>query len=196
VPDAGVRSISHEETFAEDRHHLAELRPEVVRLSDAVAGRLRAQGLRGRTVQLKLRYGDFTTVTRSRTLEVATDRGTDLVAEVWELLSRLPVERGVRLVGVGVSNLTGEEPARQLTLDDALSGTDRAAGWDAANRAVDEVRSRFGGGVIGPARLAGAGPADGGGGLSHEPGRQQWGPDAGTSPEKRPRDGAEGDAPR
>lgn len=203
VPDAEARSISHEETFAADLHTLDELRPEVVRLADAVAGRLRRHGVRARTVQLKLRYGDFTTVTRSRTLDAATDRGTELVDEVWRLLSQLPVERGVRLIGVGGSNLTSEEPARQLTLDDGAAGTDRAGEWDAANRAVDDVRSRFGGGVIGPARLArrrgargGGGGGSSSGGLAHVPGGQQWGPDAEPLPEKAGADGAEGDAPR
>lgn len=155
-----------------------------------MAARLRADGIRGRTVQLKVRYGDFTTVTRSRTLASPTDRGTELVDEAWAMLTRLPLERGVRLLGVGVANLTDEVPVRQLTLDDAAAdasaGHTGAAGgpdgWDAANRAVDEVRSRFGRGLIGPARLAGR---RGG------PGERRWGPD-----EKPAGDGAAGDESR
>lgn len=184
-PDVAARSISHEETFPSDLHDLDVLRPEVVKLADAVAARLRSQRLFGRTVQLKLRYGDFTTVTRSRTLAVATDRGTDLVEEVWRALSELPVERGVRLLGVGVANLTAERGGEQLSLDDALEdGFDeggRAAGWDAANRAVDEVRSRFGRALIGPARLA-PGPDSGG---RTDPGEHPWGPDAENGPPDR-----------
>lgn len=173
-PDVAVRSISHEETFPADVHDLDVLRAEVVRLADAVAARLRAQRIFGRTVQLKVRYGDFTTVTRSRTLAVATDRGTDLVEEAWRALSELPVERGVRLLGIGATNLTAEKGGEQLTLDDALGEPERAAGWDAANKAVDEVRSRFGRGLIGPARLVqGSGSDD-----RAEPGEHPWGPDA------------------
>jgi DNA polymerase IV len=154
VADQEPRSISHEETFATDRHQLDDLRPELVRMADAVATRLRRHGYRGRTVQLKVRYGDFTTVTRSHTLPVATDRGTDLVERSWELLGRLPVSRGVRLLGVGVSNLTKEVPVRQMSLDDLDTGGGVPDdSWDAANGAVDAIRSRFGPGVIGPGRL-------------------------------------------
>ena len=68
VADQAPKSISHEETFAADLTSLDQLRPEVVRMSDDVAARLRRHGYRGRTVQLKVRYRDFTTVTRSTTL--------------------------------------------------------------------------------------------------------------------------------
>jgi DNA polymerase IV len=166
VPDQEPRSISHEETFASDRHRVEDLRGDLVRMADAVAARLRRHGYRGRTVQLKVRYGDFTTVTRSHTLAVATDRGTELVDRAWEMLEALPVERGVRLLGVGVANLTREAPVVQLSLDD---GGGAADGWDAANDAVDAIRSRFGAGVIGPGRLVGS---------PDRPGSKPWGPDA------------------
>ena len=100
---------------------------DLVRMADAVASRLRRHGYRGRTVQLKVRYGDFTTVSRSRTLGHATDRGTDLVAHAWDLLGELPVSRGVRLLGVGVTNLTSEAPVVQLSLDE-LRGRSRVGG--------------------------------------------------------------------
>lgn len=180
VPDQEPRSISHEETFASDLHDLDELRPEVVRLADAVAARLRVHGYRGRTVQLKVRHPDFTTVTRAHTLAVPTDRGTELVERAWDLLSALPVERGVRLLGIGVSNLTREAPVQQLSLEDLPGGPgdddgeQRAAAadetWDAANEAVDAIRRRYGSASIRPARLAGAPGA---------PGSRPWGPDEG-----------------
>jgi DNA polymerase-4 len=155
VPNQDPKSISHEETFATDLHTSDQLRPELVRMSDAVAARLRRHGFRGRTVQLKLRYGDFSTITRSTTLPVATDRGTEVLDVAWRMLELLPVERGVRLVGVGVSNLGREPEQQQLVLDDAAG--DDAASWDAANAAVDAIRGRFGDGLIRPARLAGRG---------------------------------------
>lgn len=155
VPDQDPKSISHEETFASDLHSGDQLRPELVRMSDAVAARLRRHGFRGRTVQLKVRYGDFSTITRSTTLPVATDRGTEVLDVAWRMLELLPVERGVRLVGVGVSNLGREPEQQQLVLDDAAG--DDAASWDAANAAVDAIRGRFGDGLIRPARLAGRG---------------------------------------
>lgn len=170
VADREPKSVSHEETFAVDRHQVDDLRVDLVRMADSVAARLRAGGYRGRTVQLKVRYGDFTLVTRSRTLEQPTDRGTELVDRAWELLLTLPVSRGVRLLGVGVSNLTGEVPVRQLTLDDLGAEDETARIWDAANQAVDAIRSRFGVRVIGPGRLVGS--PDG-------PGTRPWGPDGG-----------------
>jgi len=166
VPDQEPKSISHEETFPVDLTSLERLRPEIVRLSDAVAARLRHHGYRGRTVQLKVRYRDFTTITRSRTLDAPTSRGTDIVDTAWSLLSRLPVHRGVRLVGVGMANLTREAEQQGTLFDD--EGQDDA--WDAANEAVDAIRSRFGDAVIGPASLAGR----------HDtPGTNRWGPTAG-----------------
>ena len=172
VPDQEPKSISHEETFPTDLTSLEQLRPEVVRLADAVAARLRHHGFRGRTVQLKLRYRDFTTITRSRTLESPTTRGKDLVDTVWSLLEQLPVHRGVRLVGVGMANLV-REPQQQGTLfDDAEDD----GAWDAANDAVDAIRSRFGDAVIGPARLAGRDDA---------PGTNRWGPTAGGVDRRR-----------
>jgi DNA polymerase IV len=150
-PERAPKSISHEETFATDRHALDELRPEVVRQAHAVASRLRAASLRGRTVQLKVRYGDFTTVTRSTTLSSSTDRGTEVVEVAWAMLEQLPVGRGVRLLGVGVSGLVDEPAQLELGFDEHGG----AGQWDAANHALDEIRDRFGSSSIGPARLAG-----------------------------------------
>ena len=164
VPDQEPKSISHEETFATDLTSMDQLRAEIVRLSDAVASRLRHHGFRGRTVQLKVRYRDFSTVTRSTTLDAPTDRGTDLRDTAWSMLLRLPVERGVRLVGVGMANLQREPEQQQLSFDDL---TEEPQAWDAANEAVDAIRSRFGSSLIGPARLAGRDPT---------PGANQWGP--------------------
>jgi DNA polymerase IV len=161
VSDRDPKSVSHEETFPADLRTLDQLRPEVVRLCDAVASRLRRHGLHARTVQLKLRYGDFSTVTRSRTLSAPSDRGTVLVDTAWELLGRLPVQRGVRLVGVGASNLVAGSAEQQLLF------ADEEPSWDAANTAIDAIRERFGEGVIGPARLAGRGMEDG---------SERWGP--------------------
>ncbi len=169
VADQEPKSISHEETFAVDLVSMDALRSEVLRLSEAVASRLRHHGYRGRTIQLKVRYRDFSTVTRSRTLDHATDRGTDVMDAAWSMLVRLPVERGVRLVGVGVANLGKEAPEQQSLFDAGDGGS-----WDAANEAVDAIRSRFGSALIKPARLVGS---------DRRPGDQQWGPSDPTATE-------------
>ena len=182
VPDSEPKSISHEETFPTDLTSLDQLRPEVLRMSDAVAARLRHHGYRGRTVQLKVRYGDFTTVTRSTTLRTPTDRGTEVLDTAWSMLSLLPVQRGLRLVGVGVSNLGHEPIQQQLSLDLGATGDGRGGvepgHWDAANRAVDAIRERFGAQLVRPARLAGR---------PERAGSAQWGPTSPGAPE--PADG-------
>lgn len=170
VPNAEPKSISHEETFSRDLVSMDELRTELIRQSEAVATRMRALGFRGRTVQLKLRYQDFRSLTRAHTLDNPTDRGTEIVDTAWTMLLRLPVEGGIRLIGVGVTNLTREPVLEQLSFDDLLgqsTGSDHRA-WDGANSAVDEIRSKFGSGVIGPARLSGR---------YRSAGDHQWGPD-------------------
>ena len=170
-PDRPVKSIGHEETYARDHRDHEPLRQEVIRMADAVASRLRYAGLRARTVTLKVRFADFSTVTRSRTEAVPVDTARTLAASALDMLEAIDVSDGVRLLGVSASGLRPAE-AEQLTLDDvadANAGT--AGGWDDAARAVDEIRARFGAGAVGPAALAGAA------GLRvKRPGDTQWGP--------------------
>ena len=148
-PEREVKSVSHEETYAVDHVDHEPLRGEAVRMADAVASRLRGARLSGRTVTIKVRFNDFTTITRSHTFPEPVDGGPAIARAAIELLDQLEVSPGVRLFGVGVSNLA-EDATRQLTLDDALD-----VGWDDATRAVDQVRSRFGAASVGPGTLAG-----------------------------------------
>lgn len=176
VPDQQPKSISHEETFAHDRFDRASLGVEVVRLADAVGSRLRAAGTHGRTVTVKVRFGDFSTITRSATLPTATDSGHRIAQVSQDLLDAVDVGAGVRLLGIGVSQL-GDPGAEQLSFDDLDAGGAPQAddeGWVAAESALDAVRARFGAEAIGPASLAG--PK----GLRiARRGQQAWGPDAG-----------------
>ena len=86
--DQRAKSIGHEETFARDHHDLDALQHELVRLGDAVAARLRAAGMAGRTVTIKVRFHDFRTITRSITLPSAVDTGPDVVRAATELLGQ------------------------------------------------------------------------------------------------------------
>jgi DNA polymerase-4 len=104
-PDQEVKSIGHEETFPVDLHDHATLGHRLVGLADGVATRLRAAGVTARTVQLKVRFGDFTTVTRARTLAEPTDLALDLRRVANELLHTLDVAPGVRLLGVSGQQL-------------------------------------------------------------------------------------------
>ena len=167
-PDRPVKSISHEQTFAHDLHDRDELALEVVRMADAVGSRLRAQGLVGRTVTLKVRFGSFSTITRSATSPDGLDAGNAIANVARGLLDGVDPAPGVRLLGVAVSGLAPVD-GHQLSLGDGSPDPD---GWDTATRAVDEVRQRFGPASIGPASLVGRDGLK----LTRR-GRQQWGPD-------------------
>lgn len=167
-PDRAMKSIGHEETFSRDHHLRSTLDRELVQFADAVASRLRAQGLAGRTVQLKVRFGDFTTITRSTTLAVAVDDSRALLDAGRGLLELVDPSQGVRLLGLSVSGLSSDS-SRQLTFDEAIAGP----GWQEADRTIDEIRARFGEEAIGPA------VATSPDGLRlKRRGTQQWGPDA------------------
>ncbi|UKA68214.1 DNA polymerase IV [Arthrobacter sp. FW306-05-C] len=143
------KSIGAEETFATDTDDDALLRRELLRLSHRTAGRLRGSGMVARTVALKLRFADFSTVTRSRTVQTPVDSAQLIYAVALQLLESLGTRAmAVRLVGVRAEQL--EEAARtslQLSIDR------RDENWRAAEQALDEVTRRFGSKSVLPARL-------------------------------------------
>jgi DNA polymerase IV len=148
VPFEAPKSVGSEETFAADIDDPAQLAREVLRCCARVGRRLREAGLAGRTVTLKLRFDDFRTITRGRTLPVATDTDPELHAVAGELLARLQLGRApIRLAGVTVSNLQRADAPVQLRL------RPERPGWEAAVRAADAVRARFGDGAIDLASL-------------------------------------------
>jgi len=155
-----VKSVSNERTFATDLRDRAEVRAVVAGLAEHVAGRLRRKALKGRTVHLKLRFSDFSTRTSQVTLEDPTDGCDAIQAATRSLLDALWAPGvGVRLLGVGVSGF-GAVP-RQMTLLDAEADRrdDRRAAID---RAVDELRERFGDDAVrfGTRRTASRDPKD------------------------------------
>jgi DNA polymerase IV len=149
------------------------VRRELLRLSEKVAARLRAAGFAGRTVGIKVRFADFSTITRSRTLLSPTDVGQEIYATARELYDALGLQRArLRLVGVKAEGLVGVEGlTRQLALDTP------EVGWREAEQAVDRASARFGRGSVRPARLLGAGEDDGWGGAPVAP-RPSGGPGA------------------
>jgi len=137
-----AKSVSNERTFAKDIRDSDSVRGAIDALAQRVSQRLRAKGIAGRTVTLKIRYADFTTRTVQRTVEVATDSDRVIVAVVRELLATAWSEGvGVRLLGVGVS---GFEPVgEQLDLfaeDERVQDPRDAMLLDS----LDAVRERFG----------------------------------------------------
>ena len=151
VPDEPSRSVGSEETFEADLTGRAALLPHLLAQAERTARRLREAGLRGRTVTLKVKYSDFTLVTRRCTLAAATDDGAAVFAAAREQLERVELDRPVRLIGVSVSGF--EARAEQLGLFEQRPAAD-AARRAAVNAAVDAVNRRFGREAIRPATLA------------------------------------------
>ena len=148
-PDEQEKSIGNEETFARDIDDPKYIKAELLRLSEKVAARLRSHEYVGRTVALKVRFADFTTITRSKTVDNPTDVAKEIYAIVAELYDALHLQRArIRLVGVRMEGLVEAATAsRQLLLDAPEHG------WREAEVAVDHLTARFGKGAVRPARL-------------------------------------------
>ena len=149
VPARRERSVSSDETFAFDVDDPAVIHRQLLKLSDRTAARMRSAGLVGRTVTVKVRFADFTTITRSRTLRDPTDVSRDIYATARALFDGLGLQRArLRLVGVKMEGLleAGTAPV-QARLDDPEHG------WRDADRAVDRASARFGAGAVRPATL-------------------------------------------
>jgi len=155
-------SMGSQHTLAIDVRDRADLARELLRLSARVAGRARAAGKVGRVVAITIRFSDFTTVSRSRTLPEPTDVTQEVYAAALALLdlllARLAGRRlAVRLVGVRIEGLQRRRPelGRQLAFGE------RDPGWPEVDRAVDRAGDRFGGSVVGPASLLSPGRGPG-----------------------------------
>jgi DNA polymerase-4 len=137
--DTAAKSISHEHTFNEDTAETNQLESTLMRLSEMVGRRLREAGLHARTIQLKLRYKDFTTITRAHTLAVPTQLDGEIFSQVSGLFRRnWKPGREVRLLGVQASACEGQ--AEQMNL---LEGSQQQR-WKAALAAADRLRDKFG----------------------------------------------------
>lgn len=148
TPHREEKSIGAEETFEEDLSDDEQLARELLRLAHRVASRLRAAQMMAAGVTLKLRYSDFTTITRSLSLPHPTHSAPVISAGVRRLLTGIgPRAQSVRLVGVRADRLEADRGAVQLSL-----GSSEAAFSD-AERTVDEIAQRFPGVTLGPASL-------------------------------------------
>jgi DNA polymerase IV len=137
--DLDAKSISHEHTYNEDTADPSQLEATLMRLSEMVGRRLREANFHARTIQLKLRYRDFTTITRARTLPTPTQLDTEIFEQI-RTLFRKNWKQGsqVRLLGVQTSSFTTEPD--QISL---LEGT-RQQRWKDALAAADRLRDKFG----------------------------------------------------
>jgi DNA polymerase-4 len=134
-----AKSISHEHTYNEDTADITQIEATLMRLSEMVARRLREQKFHARTLQLKLRYTDFTTITRAHSVETPTQLDNEIFSEIRRLFHanwRKGAE--IRLLGVQASSFSGESAQGDL-----LSGQGRGK-WQQALTAMDRVREKFG----------------------------------------------------
>jgi DNA polymerase-4 len=136
------KSVSHENTFSIDTKDAGEIDSMLVRLSEMVARRLRDHHLYARTVQIKLRYSDFSTFTRSKTLDRATAIDSELADAARGLFHKAWNGRAIRLLGVYAQQLEADEGQTNL-LDE-----DRTERWRKALGAVDKLRDKYGDGSV------------------------------------------------
>jgi DNA polymerase-4 len=144
ISDSEAKSISNETTFDTDVSHRDTLRAWLMELTEQVCWRLRQNDLYGRTVQIKLRFPDFTTITRSHTLPEATQQTKQVWQAVVELFDKAMYNetRPLRLVGVGVSSLKDEahRPQVQADMFDLPENTRQTQ----LDEVADAIKSRFG----------------------------------------------------
>jgi DNA polymerase-4 len=143
TPESETKSVSKETTFSRDVRDGETLRRTLRGLADGVGRRLRKDGLSGSTVKLKLRWADFTTLTRQVTLRLPTQHDDEIYAAALELFDKTwTAGRPVRLIGVGVSGFAGGGAQRGLW-DAPLPEEDRRL-----ESVLDELKDRFGEGII------------------------------------------------
>lgn len=142
-----TKSISAAETFAQDLDDPAQILTEFLRLSERASARLRDSDLFAKTISIKVRFADFSTINRSKTMPLALDGTQEIYEVVRALFEALHLDRArLRLVGVSLENLTSGAP-EQMVLGA------RESGWRQADGAIDRARARFGAGSVRPARL-------------------------------------------
>jgi DNA polymerase-4 len=147
-PDLGAKSISVEETYDRDLEGVDLMTTALLAHAQRLADRLHRAGLAARTVTLKVRFSEFSTVTRSTSRGTAVDTPRDLFAMAKELLGQVELDRPVRLLGLGGSNLEAADQPRQLPMEPDSD-------WARLAHAVAGVRDRFGEHSVEPARLLG-----------------------------------------
>lgn len=139
IPEAMAKSIGAETTFSVDTAEPKQIRQTLLSLAERVSSRLRREGYAGHTITLKLRYADFTTLTRSLTLPEPVAFTEEIHSAVLSLLQKIPWRgRNIRLLGIAVSKLTDKASPGQVPLFPANPRGEKAA------QAMDEIRRRFG----------------------------------------------------
>jgi DNA polymerase-4 len=149
TPNQAEKSIGAERTFEADIDDPEEILAQILDLSNKVAKRLRAANYFSRTITIKVRFADFTSVTRSKSLPSSTDLATEIYATSKSLFEAMHLQRArIRLVGV---RATGLVPTSESSVQ--LEFSNRDSGWREAEAAMDQVSLKFGNSAVKPARL-------------------------------------------
>jgi DNA polymerase-4 len=117
IPEQAAKSIGHEETFATDLWDRGDLHRHLTRMVDASATNLRQSGLAARTISVKIRFGDFTLLTRSHSMDNPIDTAPAIGAVAAALLDSVDLTKAVRLLGVSLAGFGGSDTGLQLSLD-------------------------------------------------------------------------------
>ncbi|MFP4661167.1 MAG: DNA polymerase IV [Halanaerobiales bacterium] len=140
--DNQIKSISHEETFQEDVTDKDQILSCLLRMSSKVSRRLRKNGFEGSTIFIKVRYGDFTTYSRRLTISIATNDIDQIYGTGKRLLEREKLlKKPVRLLGIGVSNLSVENSKQLSLFNDRIKE-------DKLNKTIDGLKDKFGDGSV------------------------------------------------
>ena len=142
------KSISASETFDLDLDSQEEILKEFLRLTERGVERMREKGFATNTISIKVRFSDFKTISRSKTVDLPITGTQEIFEVVKNLYLSLNLDRVlIRLVGISLDSLVEDEDVKQLTLGE------RATGWRQADKAIDRIKGRFGPGSLRPARL-------------------------------------------
>ena len=142
------KSVSSSETFDEDLDNQEEILKILLRLTEKSAERMRAKGYAAHTISIKVRFADFKTISRSKTLDLPTVTTWEIFEVVKNLYQALDLAGVlIRLVGVSLDSLVENDDIQQMVLGQ------RASGWRQVDRVADRIRAKFGGSSLRPARL-------------------------------------------
>lgn len=145
VPSREMKSISAEETLPHDTKDLSLLLKKLRDYADEVAESLRRHGLKGKTISIKIKFSDFTSTTRAKTISRATDTSQVILHTARRLLEDHPLPKKVRLIGLEVSNLSENTGDAQMHLFPIGADEEREGKID---KAMDDIRGKFGRKVI------------------------------------------------
>jgi DNA polymerase-4 len=142
------KSISSSETFDQDLDSQEEILKEFLRLTERSVERMREKGFAAGTISIKVRFTDFKTISRSKTVDLPITGTQEIFEVVKNLYLALNLENVlIRLVGVSLDSLVEDEEINQMVLGQ------RSSGWQQADKAVDRIKNKFGSASLRPARL-------------------------------------------